>query len=113
MLQEGMYGLELKTQIGGYGVGSLVLKGGKIYGVDSGGVSYDGVYKHENGVVDATIHVQFPPNTQSVTGITRPNSWGFDVNVQFPASAGGFIGSVRTPDGPVQAKLTFMRPIPN
>ena len=74
-MREGMYGVEFQA-IEGRSKGSIVLQGGRIFGVDEGGALYDGDYAPEgSGRTKLRIKVSMPPNVKSVLGASSPEGW--------------------------------------
>jgi transcriptional regulator with XRE-family HTH domain len=111
---DGMYKLDFRGAQG-EGVGVLVLDRGRVYGSDEG-VLYDGTYELspiKSGYVDAKLYITVPSGIGLVQGVPpQPMQYGFDLECSFMAG-GASQFAVQTPFGPVQASMSFLRPIPN
>jgi transcriptional regulator with XRE-family HTH domain len=113
-LREGMFLLQF-TGMKDWGAGVLILENGIIYGADIGRVLYDGTYEFDAsaGLIRGNIHVRIPPGTTTVQGTKFPYEIAFDVPVSFPRDADDYAFQIKTPIGPVNARIQFLRRIPN
>jgi hypothetical protein len=114
-MYEGMYGVELQG-LHGQGLAAIVLLNGRVFGCDNGGVRYDGTYQpsQQAGLIDAKVRVEIPAGTVLVqTGRALPMNYGFDLELCFRAQ-GITLVQVQTPLGgtPVNARISYMRPLP-
>jgi hypothetical protein len=114
-MYEGMYRVMFEGQ-DGEGFGMVTLSRGALCGIDVGGVQYDGTYEpsaNKPGYIDTKFKLSVPPGVSLVQGVPpQPMPYSFDLNCSF-AARGITPLSVETPFGPVQAKVEFMRAIPN
>lgn len=113
-MREGMYGITFESN-DGVGEGMLIFENGQIYGADSGAVKYDGVYTYDpnSEIADATLKITFPPNVESVFGLSNPYEWSFDLSAQFNPNANSGTIAVRTSLGVnIAAKFVYLRALP-
>ncbi|MDQ0473775.1 helix-turn-helix domain-containing protein [Labrys wisconsinensis] len=114
-MREGMYGIEFQSGSGA-GIGVLVLENGRAYGVDAGGVKYDGgyVYDDKTGFAELSLKLTFAPNTPAVFGIRHPYEWAIDVSTRLdPRQERGRL-RLATPIGPtVDVQYRYLRSLPD
>ena len=116
-MREGMYQIQFHNSgnPANWGIGTLVFGGGIIYGVDTGGAKYDGLYQPSatEGVIDARVKVTFPPNTKSIFGIENPYEWNIEVTTQLDSRNEAGVLNVVTNIGPnVTANYQYLRALP-
>jgi hypothetical protein len=111
---EGMYGIQF-VGTEGFGVGILVLMGGKVFGCDEGRVTYDGHYEpsqKRKKHLDVVIRVTVPAGVAAVTGVPpQPVTYWFDLRASIPTQEDSIV-EVTTPYGAVCVRVTYMRGIP-
>jgi len=109
----GMYGVEITTPDGGYGKGVLVFKDGTIFGVDEGGVTYDGHYSAKGIGYHVDIDVLIPAGTGTVFS-QHPTSREirFPVNFDMATVLIGGRSTARTPLGDVFLRMQRLRNLP-
>jgi hypothetical protein len=113
-MRDGMFGITFQGQQG-YGMGVIVLDNGLVYGTDVGGVRYDGDYLFDevSGLVSVKVKITFPPNVQSVFGISNPYEWAFDLTTSFDPRQNSGPLSLKTSIGKsISAQFVFLRSLP-
>ena len=109
-----MYSIEFTGQAG-EGLGTLILDGGRIFGADVAGGTYDGNYQYNEAtdLVDVNIRIQMPANRLSVTGIVQPFEWILEVSAEMDPKEDSAQIRVRTNTGqPIVATYRFLRALP-
>lgn len=111
-MREGMYGVVFQAEQGRSN-GSLVLQGGRIFGVDEGGALYDGEYADRaDGGTELKITVSMPANVVSVMGASSSDVWSIDYTASGEFNPDQGLVRMDTPIGkPVEAAYRFLRPI--
>lgn len=113
-MREGMYGISFQSSSSA-GMGALVFENGKIYGADSSAVKFDGtyIYDAETKIVTAKLKVTYPPNVETIFGISNPYEWAIDVDAFFNPNADQGKIIVQTSIGDeVEASFKFLRAMP-
>jgi len=113
-MRDGMFGIRFQGHES-VGMGVLILDNGRVYGTDTEGVRYDGVYlfNEDSGIAGLTIKVTFPPNVRSVFGVSNPYEWAFDVTTTFDPRQNSGPLEVKTSLGaPIKAQYVFLRSLP-
>lgn len=113
-MRDGMFGISFQGKEGA-GMGVLVFDNGRVYGTDTEGVRYDGVYlfNEGSGLANLTVKVTFPPNVRSVFGVSNPYEWAFDVTTTFDPKQNSGALTVKTSLGtPINAQYVFLRSLP-
>ena len=112
-MKEGMYLVNFAASAGS-GIACLVFENGRIFGVDSEKVSYDGSYKFNdtNGNIDIDLLISVPPNVQLVQGRSFPVGTSFQAKTKVEADHFDGLISVETELGIVSAKFTYLRSMP-
>jgi transcriptional regulator with XRE-family HTH domain len=112
-MPEGMYLVEMKG-LAGDGLAMLVLQGGRVFGSDSQ-VLYDGTYEPSPalpGCLDLQLKVTVPAGVPVIQGVpAQPVEYRYDLAVNIRARGSTSL-HVKTPFGLVNAKVTFVREIP-
>lgn len=114
VMRNGMYGITFQSA-NDYGAGLLTFEDGLVYGVDSAGVKYDGDYEIDPGthLAKLNLKVTFPPNTQSVFGVSNPYEWSIDVTTTLDPSKDQGNCLVQSSVGiALNAQYRFMRSLP-
>lgn len=108
---DGFYAAYL-TGRGGNSVVLLAIKSNSIVGVDAAGMKYDGsVTPANNGTFNFHLKYVIQPGTPQITGIgtvATPTPVSLDFTLP-PDFATGVIVTIKTPFGPVNAKMTKLR----
>jgi hypothetical protein len=114
-MRDGMYGVEYFSSRSG-GLCTLIMDSGRVFGADPLGGRYDGeyIYDESTGLVELNIKVTFPPNIQSVFGISHPYEWSLDLTTNLnPRLDSGQVRIV-TPVGPLlEARYRYLRSLPD
>ena len=113
-MREGMYGITFHSG-GDVGMGVLVFEDGKVYGADRRAVKYDGTYTYNSNadVVSVELKITFPPNVESVFGVTNPYEWAFDVAATFnPNSDFGKVAVKTSLGADIDAQFMYLRTLP-
>lgn len=111
-MHEGMY-LFTFAGTSGQGLGVMVLQSGIAYGTD-GGIRYDGTYvPHLSGEAVVSLKLSVPPGTALVQGVpAQPMEYSFDLTLTI--KLGGITPlKIQTPFGPVNATVSYLRPLPH
>lgn len=115
-MKEGFYSV-IYAGAADRGFGVLVLDSGMVYGVDVGGVLYDGTYKFNEatGKIDVKLEMTIPAGTHLVQGVPpRPTEWKMPIVAQLDRELGAERPiTVQTPAGPVQAVFKKIRDFPH
>lgn len=115
-MKEGFYSV-MYAGTADRGFGVLVLDSGLIYGVDVGGVLYDGTYKFNSatGKIEAVLELTIPPGTHLVQGIpAQTKEWKMPIIAQLDRELGAEqMITVDTPAGPVRAVFKKIRDFPS
>jgi hypothetical protein len=114
-MRDGMFGMTFQGQTGA-GMGMLVFDGGNVYGTDSEGARYDGsyIYREEAERVEVVLKVTFPPNVNTVLGITNPYEWAIDVTAAFNPKLNSGAVDVKTSLGrAINAQFKYLRSLPD
>lgn len=109
-----MFGITFQSQRGA-GMGLLIFENGRVYGTDEAGVRFDGEYIFDeiSGMAEVKIKVTFPPNVQSIFGVTNPYEWAFDVTTKFDPKQNAGTLAVNTSIGQqITARYVFLRSLP-
>jgi hypothetical protein len=112
-MRDGMFGVTYQGQHGA-GMGMLVFENGRIYGSD-GGARYDGsyIYQEDTHRAEMTLKVIFPPNCNTVFGISNPYEWSTDVTANFDPKQQSAPLQVKSSFGQVlEAQITYLRSLP-
>jgi hypothetical protein len=116
---KGMYRLDFVGHTGG-GVAALVLRDGTVFGADSVGVEYDGIYEPTNtpGEVSMSLVVTVPPGVHLVQGVVADHrGFSFKVGAQRLNLVKPCEVTIATPvNGPrglVRARMSKIRNLPN
>ena len=110
-----MFGITFHGQHGA-GLGVLVFDAGRVYGTDSEGARYDGVYvfTEEDSRADVVVKATFPPNVATVFGISNPYEWAIDVSTSFnPQQKAGQLDVKTSLGRPISAQFKYLRPLPD
>lgn len=113
-MRDGMFGITFQGHFGA-GMGILVFDSGKVYGTDREGARYDGsyIYREEAERVDVILKVTFPPNGNTVLGITNPYEWAIDITAAFnPKRNSGSIEVQTSLHETLTAQYKYLRPLP-
>lgn len=113
-MKNGMYGIWFQSGQS-QGTGVLTFEDGIVYGIDVAGVRYDGDYVVDdiNGLAMTRLKVTYPPNVQSVFGVTNPYEWSIDVLAAIDPRKDAGETVVRTSVGlELTAQYRYMRPLP-
>jgi hypothetical protein len=113
-MRDGMFRISFQGTEG-VGMGVLIFDNGRVYGTDTEGVRYDGVYlfNEGSGLADLTLKVTFPPNVRAVFGVSNPYEWAFDVTTTFDPRQNSGALAVKTSLGtPINAQYVFLRSLP-
>ena len=112
-MKDGMYFIEFSGR-DGIGEGCLVFDRGRIYGVDTEAVKFDGDYQfnESDGMVDVSLDISVPPNVALVQGFSSPISTSFKASTKIDPSMSGGSLEVKTDLGDVNAKFRYLRMIP-
>jgi len=113
-MRDGMFGITFQSQRGA-GMGLLIFENGRVYGTDEAGVRFDGEYIFDeiSGMAEVKIKVTFPPNVQSIFGVTNPYEWAFDVTTKFDPKQNAGTLAVNTSIGQqITARYVFLRSLP-
>jgi len=113
-MRDGMFGISFQGQQG-YGMGVIILDNGRVYGTDVGGVRYDGEYLFDepSRLANVKVKITFPPNVQSVFGISNPYEWAFDLTTSFDPRQNSGPLSLKTSIGKsINAQFVFLRSLP-
>jgi hypothetical protein len=114
-MRDGMYGITFQGQQGA-GMGVLIFDNGKVYGTDTEGVRYDGGYLYDevSGLADVKVKITFPPNVQSVFGLSNPYEWSFDVTTRVNPKLKSGPLAVNTSIGQtINAQFVYLRSLPD
>ena len=114
-MREGMYAITFRSGEQ-TGAAVLVFENGRIYGVDTGAVRYDGGYTYDPIAesVDAVIRITFPPDVEAVFGVRNPYEWSYDVTAKFNPNGDSGDVEVETSLGQaIEAQYAFLRALPN
>ena len=115
-MKEGFYSIAFIGQTGNHGIGIIVLDTDLVVGVDIGGARYDGTYAYNRKTdqIDADLTLTVPPGVSLVTGaLARPDEWGFQFTASFPRETTETPVLVKTPSGPVNAIIRYLRGFPD
>jgi hypothetical protein len=83
---DGIYSMHFRGAAD-WGMGILVLEGGKITGADSSGALYDGGYLVQGSEIEVRMIVTVPPGVTLVQGTpARPTSYQFPIDMRMPAN---------------------------
>jgi hypothetical protein len=96
----------------GEGLVMFLISGGKITGVDSGQVRFDGTYLiTPNGSLQGRVTVTAPPNGNLIQGVeTGPNGLSYEADFGIPADFENVqFTRIETPMGPVNARFVKLR----
>jgi hypothetical protein len=117
-MRDGMYSVEYYSKDGGptlAGYGFVIFEAGSLFGGDPAGGSYNGSYTFNAAtrMVTVRVKVTFPPNGQSVFGVTLPYEWSVEGEATFdstqnPGSAVLFLADGNT----VNVGFRFIRALP-
>ena len=113
-MRDGMFGITFQGQAG-EGMGMLVFDSGNVYGTDSEGARYDGsyVFREDAERVDVVLKVTFPPNVNTIFGITNPYEWAIDITAGFNPKLNSGSVEVRTSLGrAIDAQYRYLRSLP-
>jgi hypothetical protein len=110
---DGFYAAYLSSKVG-QGFALLVLRKGKIVGVDVAGTKMDGRYADDaNNLISVTLVANIPPNIPLLQGgMSGPQGESNELSFQMPPDFENqpFI-RIETKHGPVNAKLVKLRGI--
>lgn len=115
MVKEGMYHVDF-SGVSGDGSCTLVFENGRVFGVDTGGGKYDGVYVFNNqtDMIETQLQVSIAAGEETVLGVPPQSmDWSFSVHTQFPRNPKNASVHVVTPYGPVNTIINFLRDLPN
>lgn len=113
-MAEGMYQIDFAGTAGS-GTGILVLDKGKVFGVDTERVRYDGEYEPSptNNHTSLKLRVSVPPGVNLVQGLPpQSTEFAFSIEADIPtANEASFLQS--TPFGDVTVIMRKVRSLPN
>ncbi len=118
-MREGMYAVFYHSQTdagSGLGYATMILEGGKAYGADPFGGTYDGDYAYDEatGTADVRLKVTFPPNVQAVFGPVHPYEWSIDIIGKVDPNLDRGFTEFTTALGPtIKAQYQFLRTLPD
>lgn len=95
-----------------WGLGLLLLRSGRLTGVDTGTVRYDGTYSVEGGMLNIDAVLTVPPGATLVQGVpARPQTYGVPFKAKIPQTAivQGKPVLIHMPPGPVNVIVKFLR----
>jgi hypothetical protein len=114
-MRDGMYSIEYTSGTGA-GFGVLILDSGRVFGADPWGGKYDGEYLYDEntGLAELNIKVTFPPNGQSVFGISHPYEWSIDLTTKLNPRLDAGQVRIATPfkDRHLDARYRYLRSLP-
>lgn len=114
IMRQGVYGIRFVGR-SGHGSGYLMLADGRVFGVDEGRAKYDGFYGVDaaHSKVDVNVKVVFPPNAETVLGITHPHEWSIEVAGSFdPTQDLNRITAMTNLGQPIAVEITYLRDMP-
>jgi hypothetical protein len=118
-MRDGMFAVfyHSQTEAGtGLGYATMILDGGKAYGADPFGGTYDGDYAYDEATETADVHlkVTFPPNVQAVFGPVHPYEWSIDITGKVDPNLDRGFTEFATVIGPkIKAQYQFLRTLPS
>jgi hypothetical protein len=114
-MKDGMYKIDCVGNSGS-GYATLIFESGRIFGADIAHGQYDGHYEVNpaTGLVDISVRVTMPANTESVIGVVQPFDWMLDVKASMnPARDSDNIQVTNNLGAPLAARYEFLRSLPS
>jgi transcriptional regulator with XRE-family HTH domain len=115
-MRNGMYGIWFsvgpRDEQTGHGV--LTFEDGLIYGIDIGGVRYDGDYIiNQKGEAEVNLKLTYPPNVQAIFGLSNPFEWSITVKTILDPKADSGSCLTQTSLGTsIPTRYAFLRALP-
>jgi hypothetical protein len=108
---EGIYSITFRGATG-WGLGMLLLRGGRLTGADIGGIRYDGSYSVQSNELNIDAVLTVPPGATLVQGVPpRPQAYEVPFKARVPQASveEGKAVLVNMPPGPVNVIVKFLR----
>ncbi|MEQ8195138.1 MAG: hypothetical protein RIB59_11695 [Rhodospirillales bacterium] len=115
MLLEGIYGVMYTGQNMNWGYAMLIFVDGKVMGSVADGGKYVGFYHYndQRGKIETEVKVRIPPGVATVTGVpAQPFEVAFNARASFLPAVNNEDVIVNTDTGPVNARINFLRSLP-